>query len=91
MECLSEISRKVLQDNRKVFLAEQEKQIIQRVTSRIITAVIQESKISDIRQYIFSAIELPQSVDQLIESLKRRLPDCDITYTQDKGITVDWS
>jgi hypothetical protein len=99
MECLAEISRKALQDNRQSFLAEQERQLIKRFTSRIIAAVIQESKTSDVRQYIFTDFTTSdtstacpiQYVGQLIEGLQKRLPDCDIEYSDGRGIIIDWT
>jgi len=99
MEYHAEISRKALQDNRQSFLAEQERQLIKRFTSRIIAAVVQQSMTSDVRQYIFTDITTSESsaalniqhVGQLIESVQKRLPDCDVGYVKDSGIIIDWN
>ena len=100
----SPITRAMLQANRQQKLDADKKNLVKHWTRRIYAAVVQESKQSDSKRFIFSDIVettdpfsqpytccIPDTyVEDIVVELKLVFPDSDIQYNN-RTITIDWS
>ena len=100
----SPITRSMLQANRQQKLDADKKNLVKHWTRRIYAAVVQESKQSDLKRFIFSDIVettdpfsqpytccIPDIyVEDIVVELKLVFPDSDIQYNN-RTLTIDWS
>lgn len=91
------ITKKMLQENRKIHRDDQNRKFIQHWTQRICTEVIQESKLTDSRLYTWNNTTEKNDeivpdflVSRLVKSLEDCIEGCKIRYAN-RELTVDWS
>jgi hypothetical protein len=94
----------MLHDNRIEHIKTENRNYVNHWVRRLVLSIVQQSKISDDRKFIFTDIQVlnethPLSYDSfiaecfledIVTALKIRFPDSEVTYV-DGALTVDWS
>lgn len=97
-------TRNMLQANRVEHIKTENRNYVNHWVRRLALCIVQQSKISDDRKFIFTNIQVldethPLSYDSfiaecflgdIVAELKKRFHDSEVTYA-DGALTVDWS
>jgi hypothetical protein len=91
------ITKKMLQENRKIHRDDQNRKYIQHWTQRICAEVVQASKLTDNRLYTWNNTTEKNEdivpdflIGKLVKSLEDYIEGCKIRYAN-RELTVDWS
>ena len=90
------ITKKMLQENRKIHYEDEVRKFITHWTRRICADVIQTSKTTDDRRFVWkNPVKMDERVDtqfigRLVKSIEQQIEGCKIGYSSNE-ISIDWS